>query len=244
MSWVDFTDLGNTTLPVRDTTRATSEKIYFVHVQGYKSSISCRTWKICKRPLFWGQPRGHSHYVGGYRAMWINAIHEFHADTTRLLTSSDHDIIPMAYDPCMFHFCINFYYNRFANCWGANRAHFYKFNDFVAKLSRKIISLGRCIYLYMHWFFTGTILRESTPKMRKDLVLCAHLVPTLPVDTLFSTNIWHWTPPIFVHPVQGYKSSLSCRTWKICKQCHHGEQNTYTGRLTYQPSIRNDMFQK
>ena len=83
---------------------------------------------------------------------------------TCLLTNSDHDIIPMAYHPCMF--VLNFCSKQICNV-EALICHFYK----TSKLSRKFISLGKLVYFVHGLFFTGTI--RGLHQMRKDLVLCA-----------------------------------------------------------------------
>ena len=54
-----------------------------------------------------------------------------------------------------------------------------------------------------------------------------------------SSNIWK----IYFLHVQGYKSSISCRTWKICKQTTMGDKTLIPGDWPTSP-IRNDIVPK
>ena len=84
--------------------------------------------------------------------------------STCLLTSSDHDIIPMAYHSCMF--VLNCFAKQICNV-EALICHFYKK---TSKFSRKFISLGTLIY-FVHALFLPALYLKGLHQMRKDLVL-------------------------------------------------------------------------
>ena len=83
---------------------------------------------------------------------------------TCLLTSSDHDIIPMAYHPCMFVF--EFFSKQICNV-EALICHFYKNIKTLTQIHfpRDAHIFCTCTIFYRHY--------KGLHQMPKDLVLCA-----------------------------------------------------------------------
>ena len=90
------------------------------------------------------------------------------------LSSSDHDIIPMAYHPCIF--VLNFFSKQICNV-EALICHFYKNIKTLTQIHfpRDTHIFRTCTIFYRHY--------KGLHQMGKDLVLCAH------ADLLFIKSV-------------------------------------------------------
>ena len=133
---------------------------------------------MCHYPVSWARGGGALLYVGGYQVP-VNRPPFLRRPYTQW---PPFFIQSTPIDPLFFHFCIKFYIKIANFC--ALRAHFEKFNDFVAILTGNLQILPwNCTFA--HWM---------TPISGSPYQKSPHFLVPTPSDPLFSTKSYTECP--------------------------------------------------